>query len=100
MGSVQASVSAPPRICIDASINGEEVSLEFDTGSSITALAWADWKRCRGKSRLQKAPKIECLSYSGHGVKLRGCAEVEVRIGEKQQMLLVYIVNQRMSIFR
>ena len=77
-------------------LNGVPISVELDTGSSVTILSKTIWRKI-GSPKLW--PETSTLrSFTGHAVKLMGCTKITVQYKEVTTELEVLISDRQGSV--
>lgn len=81
-----------PSIIIPLKINGTEINLELDTGSSVSILSEQTWKSTFPGTPLH-ASNLKLKTYSGEQLKVVGQATVEVQYEEQSFHMPIQVVE-------
>ena len=88
-----SSSSTLPGYKLGVTINGQEVSMEIDTGSSVTLLNSKDFSRIGGVTDTLKPATVVLKSYTGNVIKCLGEKEMNVQVGEQVSDLKIRVVE-------
>ena len=73
-------------------INGQEVSMEIDTGSSVT-LNSSDFERMGGNTNVLKPATVVLKGYTGNEIKCYGESNMKVKVGEQVSDIKIRVVE-------
>ena len=90
--SVSTQQSSDP-ITVEVSINGENLSMEEDTGAAVSLVPEAVRKRLWPKLVLQHTP-VKLKTYSGSSLEVKGQAFVEVQYKEQKASLPLLVIAE------
>lgn len=79
-------------IWINTEVSGVDLRMELDTGSALSVISEADYKRLFPKIKLQKT-SIMLKTYTGEKVSPKGKMEVDVTYNGKTQQLELYVLK-------
>ena len=79
-------------ITVDLKLNGKPLSMELDTGATVSLVAAKTFHRLFPGIKLQPAT-IQLHSYSGESISIKDQVEVEVKYGEQTVKLPLVVVN-------
>jgi hypothetical protein len=77
---------------VQVSINGQQVSMELDTGSPVTILSEKTWRHQLGKPRLDDSTS-HLISYTGHQLKILGELRADVEVDGRVEALNATVVK-------
>ena len=83
VNSVGQKSEISPQYKLGVNINGQEVSMEIDTGSSVTLLNSSDFERMGGNTNVLKPATVVLKGYTGNEIKCYGEDNVKVKVGEQ-----------------
>ena len=96
MWSVKSSDSptpTPPLYKLSVTVDNKEFPMEIDTGSAVTLLSATDFSKLGGHVETLKSPTVIFKSYAGYIIQCLGETEMEWKIGDQLDTLLVRVVN-------
>jgi hypothetical protein len=83
VNSVGQKSEISPQYKLGVKINGQEASMEIDTGSSVTLLNSSDFERMGGNTNVLKPATVVLKSYTGNEIKCCGEDNMKVKVGEQ-----------------
>ncbi|XP_055350040.1 uncharacterized protein K02A2.6-like [Paramacrobiotus metropolitanus] len=86
----------PTSIFVPLTMNGKNVPMELDTGSSVTIMSKLTWRRV-GAPKLRKADEV-LHSFTGHQIPLMGTVEVQVQHRGVMKTLKALVTERGCSI--
>ena len=81
-----------PSIVIPAHINGTKVSMELDTGASVSVMSESEWKEKFSQHKLQPS-NVQLKTYSGEPLHVVGQLQVQVECNDQHSKLPIQIVE-------
>ena len=96
MRSVKSSDSpapTPPLYKLSVTVDNKEFPMEIDTGNAVTLLSATDFSKLGGHIETLKSPTVILKSYTGNIIECLGEKEVELKIGDQPDTLLVRVVK-------
>ncbi|KAL9984702.1 hypothetical protein ACROYT_G007028 [Oculina patagonica] len=88
-----------PSIKVPVKVNGEQFSMELDTGASVSIMSEEAWKKNFPKIPLEES-KMKLRTYTGEALEILGQARVEVTYqGQTANLPLQVIKGQGPSLF-
>ena len=79
-------------IWITTEVSGVKLKMELDTGSALSIISEADYKRLFSKLQLEKTP-VMLKTYTGERVSPKGKLKVDVTYGDKTHKLELYVLK-------
>ena len=83
-----------PSIVIPVQINGTKVSMELDTGASVSVMSESTWKEKFSQYKLQPS-SVQLKTYSGENLNVLGQLQVNVECNDQRSKLPIQIVEGR-----
>ena len=96
MRSVKSSdspIPTPPLYKLSVTVDSKEIPLEIDTGSAVTLLSATDFSKLGCHIETLKSPTGILKSYTGNIIECLGEKEMEFKIGDQLDSLLVRVVK-------
>ncbi|CAB4007683.1 Retrovirus-related Pol poly from transposon [Paramuricea clavata] len=93
INSVGQKSEISPQYKLGVNINGQEVSMEIDTGSSVTLLNSGDFERMGGDTNVLKPSTVVLKSYTGNEIKCYGEDNMKVKVGEQVSDIKIRVVE-------
>ena len=96
MRSVKSSDSptpTPPLYKLSVTVDNKEIPMEIDTGSTVTLLSATDFSKLGGHIETLKSPIVILKSYTGNIIECLGEKEMQFKIRDKLDSLLVRVVK-------
>lgn len=87
------SKSAHDSIWITPNVNGKEIKMELDTGSAVSVISIADYKKYFEGKKLESA-EITLKTYSGELLTPKGYINVQVKYNGQCENLKLYVVQK------
>ena len=78
---------------LDVDINGETVTMEIDTGSSVTLLNSKDFQKVGGRTEFLQPATVLLKSYTANAIKCFGESKMEVKVGDQVSNLNIRVVE-------
>ena len=82
-----------PLYQLGVDINGKTVSMEIDTGSSVTLLSSNDFKSIGGCTDSLQPATVVLKSYTGNVIKCFGESEMQVKVGDQVNNVRIRVVE-------
>ncbi|XP_015748130.1 PREDICTED: uncharacterized protein LOC107327924 [Acropora digitifera] len=80
--------------CVTAvTVDNKEFPMEIDTGSAVTLLSATDFSKLGGHIETLKSRTVTLKSYTGNIIECLGEKEMELKIGDQLDKLLVRVVK-------
>jgi hypothetical protein len=83
----------PAHYKLTVTIDGTDIPMEVDTGSSVTLLNSRDFNRLGGEVKTLKPSTLLLKSYSGDLIKCLGDKEMCIQVGNQEEKLVVRVVE-------
>ena len=96
MRSVKSSDSptpTPPLNKLSVTVDSKEIPMEIDTGTAVTLLSATDFSKLGCHIETLKSPTMILKSYTGNIIECLGEKEMEFKIGDQLDSLLVRVVK-------
>lgn len=81
-----------PSIVIPVQINGTRVSMELDTGASVSVMSDSTWKEKFSNYKIQPS-SVQLKTYSGENLNVMGQLQVDVECNDQRSKLPIQIVE-------
>ena len=85
--------SPEPSIVVPVSINGTDISMELDTGATVSVMSEQMWKDEFSTSAPLEPSPLKLKTYTGEHLKIKGQASVEVNYNGQNVTLPLQIVE-------
>ena len=85
-------VAPEPSILIPLSINGSKMSMELDTGASVSVMSNEAWRKLKTSTKLQKF-SLKLRTYTGEALKVVGQALVDVEYEGNTKRLPIHVLE-------
>ena len=69
------------------------ITMEIDTGSSVSLITKADFLKTLDTCDTLKTPSVILKGYGGNKIKCNGEKEMKIRIGEQEDVCIVRVVD-------
>ena len=85
-------VAPEPSILIPLSINGSKMSMELDTGASVSVMSNEAWRKLKTSTKLQIS-SLKLRTYTGEALKVVGQALVDVEYEGNTKRLPIQVLE-------
>ena len=91
--SSDSSTPTSPLYKLSVTVDNKEFAMEIDTGSAVTLLSATDFSKLGGHIETLKSRTVILKSYTGNIIECLGEKEMELKIGDQLDKLLVRVVK-------
>ena len=91
--AVSDNADHTPLYKLGVEINGKTVTMEIDTGSSVTLLNRKDFEKVGGRTETLQPATVVLKSYTGNVIKCFGESEMKVTVGNQVNKLNIRVVD-------